>query len=175
MPVFRIITEKSSPINPSFVNVYYVNVSDMSAAITNGQLIANGEEIIHGSTVNFENIHIDRLDSTNFENVPLSAVGSIAASAPMKSNLVARVYWGVPNYYPHYKDYRVHLQGTSLSGIEWGSSMITQLNLFTEYMNDNLFPILCTKNGTLLNSPTSDVEYFFRNTSNKWHNRTTTP
>jgi len=171
MPVFRITTEKSSVINPKFVNRYYLLAATLAEAATLGEAIAEYEKIIFGSTVNFDNVHIDALATAEFTNVPLTGIGSVSQSNPAKSFIVARIHWGVPGSYPHYKNYRLHMQGAALNGVNWGSSQQTQLALFVTAMNDDFLGILCTKSGTPLSAAVVDTEYYMQQENNKWFDR----
>lgn len=171
MPVFRITIEKSSPVNARFTNVYYALRADFAEASSTVALIAACERKFHGSTVQFENGHIDQLGSNAFTNVPLTGNGLVTASLPTKSQIIARITWGVDGSYPHYKDYRVGLEADNMVGVFWTTGTILALQEGADLFNSTLVDILCTKGGVTLGEAVISNEYFFRNENNKWHNR----
>lgn len=173
MAVFGVLTKKTSSLNPSFDNRYFVDATSLSVAADFGVEIAGIEETIFGSGVSFTGVHawVPNATPNSFTNIALSALGDITATTPLASFICARVTWSVSNSYPCYKDYRVQVNSGNLNGVIWASSYETILLSFVAAME--ALPYLVTASGAPMEFPALQLRYVARQESKSWYNRTT--
>lgn len=173
MALYRCTTIKSSPLNSGFTNRYYFDFG--SAAERDAQLatLVELEQSIFGSTVNFQRVHWKLVGSPSFGNLLFNVSGSVSAAAPVKSFIVAKLFFATEDSYPYYKDYRVQVNATALSGAEWVLTYQTTLNTFATNFESEFGLSHRTRTNAPLGAPVASVEYWNDQESNAWYNRET--
>jgi putative hemolysin len=173
MGVYGVLTQKRNPSGLKWVNRYYVNATDHDEAILMGVALANLEVMIHGENVNFYNVHVWLPNVTPNQkwNQPLNLEGGLSISAAMKPEIVARYYFSVDgSQNPHFKDYRVQIESTSLAGYNWASGFLTAASSFSTGMTNSSVNF-CTRQGNDIFPSHMSNEYEFRQLSKAWYNR----
>jgi hypothetical protein len=171
MPLYRCTTIKKSTLNTEFNNRYYFEFGSTSERDSKLADLVSLEQQIFGSTVDFLRVHWKQVGVPAFGNLLFNVSGLIPAATPVKSFIVAKVFFATEDSYPYYKDYRVQVTTSSMSGKDWALSYQSVLNDFATDFSGTFALNHRTRTGAALGVASPSPEYWNDQESNAWYNR----